>query len=126
MAFFASLQKLMQPVVITGVAFSFSINSCDTGKKRALDRGRSKLYNIACCGGIAQLGERLNGIQEVSGSIPLISTILNIKPCCRWTAGLFYLLFGMCYLLIQNAAPYRQLFTSAENQLLIECRAADS
>ena len=24
-------------------------------------------------GGIAQLGERLNGIQEVSGSIPLIS-----------------------------------------------------
>ena len=26
-------------------------------------------------GDIAQLGERLNGIQEVSGSIPLISTI---------------------------------------------------
>ncbi len=25
-------------------------------------------------GGIAQLGERLNGIQEVSGSIPLTST----------------------------------------------------
>ena len=30
-------------------------------------------------GGIAQLGERLNGIQEVSGSIPLISTKSN-KP----------------------------------------------
>ncbi len=30
-------------------------------------------------GGIAQLGERLNGIQEVSGSIPLISTN-NEKP----------------------------------------------
>ncbi len=29
---------------------------------------------IAEYGGIAQLGERLNGIQEVSGSIPLIST----------------------------------------------------
>ena len=29
-------------------------------------------------GGIAQLGERLNGIQEVSGSIPLISTN-NVK-----------------------------------------------
>ena len=28
-------------------------------------------------GGIAQLGERLNGIQEVSGSIPLISTTGN-------------------------------------------------
>ena len=30
-------------------------------------------------GGIAQLGERLNGIQEVSGSIPLIST-KNLVP----------------------------------------------
>jgi hypothetical protein len=28
-------------------------------------------------GAIAQLGERLNGIQEVSGSIPLGSTILK-------------------------------------------------
>ncbi len=28
-------------------------------------------------GGIAQLGERLNGIQEASGSIPLISTKSN-------------------------------------------------
>ena len=31
-------------------------------------------------GGIAQLGERLNGIQEVSGSIPLISTKRNSHP----------------------------------------------
>ena len=30
-------------------------------------------------GGIAQLGERLNGIQEVSGSIPLISTTKVLK-----------------------------------------------
>ncbi len=29
------------------------------------------------CGAIAQLGERLNGIQEVSGSIPLSSTNLS-------------------------------------------------
>ena len=28
----------------------------------------------ASTGGVAQLGERLNGIQEVSGSIPLVST----------------------------------------------------
>ncbi len=28
----------------------------------------------ACLGGIAQLGERLHGMQEVSGSIPLTST----------------------------------------------------
>ncbi len=32
------------------------------------------LRNAQKHGGIAQLGERLNGIQEVSGSIPLIST----------------------------------------------------
>ena len=32
------------------------------------------LYNV---GGIAQLGERLHGMQEVSGSIPLTST--NLK-----------------------------------------------
>ena len=32
------------------------------------------LRNAQKLGGIAQLGERLNGIQEVSGSIPLIST----------------------------------------------------
>ena len=30
--------------------------------------------SVTVYGGIAQLGERLNGIQEVSGSIPLIST----------------------------------------------------
>ena len=29
------------------------------------------------CGGIAQLGERLHGMQEVSGSIPLTSTNEN-------------------------------------------------
>ena len=35
--------------------------------QKSSDKGRKY-------GGIAQLGERLNGIQEVSGSIPLIST----------------------------------------------------
>ena len=33
-----------------------------------------KLLCGAKVGGIAQLGERLNGIQEVTGSIPVIST----------------------------------------------------
>jgi hypothetical protein len=28
-------------------------------------------------GGVAQLGERLNGIQKVIGSIPTVSTILK-------------------------------------------------
>jgi hypothetical protein len=33
------------------------------------------LYNPRPCGAVAQLGERLNGIQEVVGSIPIGSTI---------------------------------------------------
>ena len=32
-----------------------------------------------CFGGVAQLGERLNGIQEVNGSIPSVSTIIINK-----------------------------------------------
>ena len=36
-------------------------------------------------GGVAHLGERLNGIQEVRGSIPLISTTTNRSgPCATW------------------------------------------
>ena len=35
----------------------------------------SKISFLFCKGGIAQLGERLHGMQEVSGSIPLTSTI---------------------------------------------------
>ena len=35
------------------------------------------LYQVI--GDIAQLGERLNGIQEVSGSTPLISTLIIFK-----------------------------------------------
>ena len=42
---------------------------------------------ISSDGGIAQLGERLNGIQEVSGSIPLIST--KTKHRCYTSVFLF-------------------------------------
>ena len=52
-----------------------------TSKKSLTKHPRSDIINLASSerrttgyGGIAQLGERLNGIQEVSGSIPLIST----------------------------------------------------
>ena len=34
-------------------------------------------YNLQPFGGIAQLGERLHGMQEVSGSIPLTSTTIH-------------------------------------------------
>ena len=42
------------------------------------------MYLVTIYGGVAQLGERLNGIQEASGSIPLISTIKNVE-----TTGFF-------------------------------------
>ena len=35
---------------------------------------RSKHPDDASCGGLAQLGERLHGMQEVTGSIPVFST----------------------------------------------------
>ena len=55
------------PVRITKTqkALDFSV---ECGIIRTLFRSKTEY------GGIAQLGERLNGIQEVSGSIPLIST----------------------------------------------------
>ena len=43
--------------------------------KKTLDKVTQIMYNTDNTdGGIAQLGERLNGIQEVMGSIPTIST----------------------------------------------------
>ena len=50
----------IQEKLLTSNYFSAKIASARKGQRRS--------------GGIAQLGERLNGIQEVSGSIPLIST----------------------------------------------------
>ena len=37
-------------------------------------------YSTSSHGGVAQLGERLTGSQEVRGSIPLVSTIVNVRP----------------------------------------------
>ena len=63
--------------------FSSALRSAEKylkNRKIPLDKSASyaiiqKLSDSATeYGGIAQLGERLNGIQEVSGSIPLIST----------------------------------------------------
>ena len=54
-----------------------------------------KIVSKSSHGGIAQLGERLNGIQEVSGSIPLISTKRQrnclINPCFLRKTGIFLL-----------------------------------
>jgi hypothetical protein len=43
----------------------------------------SKISFLFCKGGIAQLGERLHGMQEVSGSIPLTSTIRAERSLVR-------------------------------------------
>ena len=53
---------------------------------------RQKPVETAFYGGIAQLGERLNGIQEVSGSIPLIST-KDVKSLETTQFQGFFLLF---------------------------------
>ena len=48
-------------------------------------------YYVFCLGGVAQLGERLNGIQEVMGSIPTVST--KTAPFI-FEGRCFYILFG--------------------------------
>ena len=52
--------------------------------KKAVDKFPLHCYNNEAvrndgktCGGVAHLGERLHGMQEVRGSIPLISTKLK-------------------------------------------------
>ena len=48
-------------------------------------------------GGIAQLGERLNGIQEVSGSIPLISTTFKFRNLMISELFSFYFIIFALY-----------------------------
>ena len=52
---------------------------CEKAKKYFTNERKSIIITESQVGGIAQLGERLNGIQEVSGSIPLISTKKALK-----------------------------------------------
>ena len=47
--------------------------------KKSLHQRKSSLIVLLRHGGVAQLGERLTGSQEVRGSIPLVSTIVNAK-----------------------------------------------
>ncbi len=58
--------------------------ACGIINKQSRD-SKEKEKKTTKYGGIAQLGERLNGIQEVSGSIPLISTkTQKSEPVCCW------------------------------------------
>ena len=69
-------------------------------------------------GGIAQLGERLNGIQEVSGSIPLISTIKgkHLSKTCSFGSR-----FSLCHkrLHIQSEAELLKVDVEVDMQLVI-------
>ena len=47
-------------------------------------------------GDIAQMVERLNGIQKVRGSIPLISTIRNLKRTTLSASRFRFFLFAVC------------------------------
>ena len=68
-------------------------------KRKTLDIIHKLSDSTTEYGGIAQLGERLNGIQEVSGSIPLISTIEALK-----TIGFQgFFLFSETFLIIRGS-----------------------
>ena len=58
-------------------------------------------------GGVAQLGERLTGSQEVRGSIPLVSTIVNVKPS---NTGGFFLIDRLNWLTVFVAGVTAQVY----------------
>ena len=48
--------------------------------KKRLFKCKTMCYNHSCVGALAQLGARLNGIQKVTGSNPVCSTIKTSHP----------------------------------------------
>ena len=64
-------------------AISRSNCLCDFSKKFLHGSIYSRILMNAPLGGVAQLGERLTGSQEVRGSIPLVSTTEPINPALR-------------------------------------------
>ena len=60
-------------------------------KQREVWYYNKALDSCITCGGVAHLGERLNGIQEVRGSIPLISTKRNSRSFRRSAVSFFRL-----------------------------------
>ncbi len=51
------------------------VGSIPTSGTNDFDNFPSTVLDFIFCGAVAQLGERLNGIQEADGSIPFSSTI---------------------------------------------------
>ena len=52
----------------------------DKPRAASIDMNPALCYKDRPCGAVAQLGERLNGIQEVVGSIPIGSTRFRSRP----------------------------------------------
>ncbi len=55
------------------------------------DIAQNEKVNMVKYGGVAQLGERLNGIQEVNGSIPSISTTQKARKINGFPGFLSYM-----------------------------------
>ena len=66
------INKLLSMPFYGGVA---QLGAQSTQKRTLQKFNKNQLLSVLKYGGVAHLGERLNGIQEVRGSIPLISTI---------------------------------------------------
>jgi hypothetical protein len=75
------------------------------------NNSRRKTQNQTC-GGLAQLGERLHGMQEVSGSIPLFST----KKALYFVESmvLFFLLKPIFWGCIASPAPFSGFLQAVE------------
>ena len=69
-------------------------------------------------GGVAQLGERLNGIQEVNGSIPSVSTTLKHPQLLIYQAiaGVFYAPI-LCFEYVLKSIGNRQKQCNKSNVL---------
>ena len=64
-------------------------------------------------GGIAQLGERLHGMQEVSGSIPLTST--NKQGSTMHKLGVTTTLLGLILSIVGLAVGFGKMLNGSEN-----------
>ena len=74
-------------------------------------------YSTSSHGGVAQLGERLTGSQEVRGSIPLVSTIVNAKAF-GIPKAFFMLKFLGAYTLTHTNKKLPNLFPNSVHSLL--------
>ncbi len=68
-------------------------------------------------GAVAQLGERLNGIQEVRGSNPLSSTFFYTRQA-GWYRGVILRPFGTGDFLLLNYLPFASFWLQYRHTLV--------